>query len=52
MGGTQQGMFGFSASIDDIEDTCFTFHYRGNKNRRGFLVVHNKLSIDRLEKNK
>lgn len=52
MAETQQGMFRLSASIDDIEDTLFYLsRIEAIKIEGGFLVVHNRLSIDRLEKN-
>ncbi|MCY7310023.1 MAG: ATP-dependent helicase, partial [Chitinophagaceae bacterium] len=48
----EQGMFVMKVSIDDIEDTLFYLsRIEAIKIDGGFLVVHNKLSIDRLEKN-
>lgn len=48
----QLGMFGFTPSIDDIEDSLFYLsRIEAIKIEGGFLVVHNKLSIDRIEKN-
>ena len=47
-----QGMFSLKFSIDDIEDALFYLsRIDAIKIEGGFLVVHNKLSIDRLEKN-
>jgi len=48
----KQGMFKLDATIDDIEDSLFYLsRIEALKIEGGFLVVHNKLSIDRLEKN-
>jgi len=48
----EQGMFQFQVSIDDIEDTLFYLsRIEAVKIEGGFLVVHNKLSIERMEKN-
>lgn len=48
----EQGMFVIKISIDDIEDTLFYLsRIEAIKIEGGFLVVHNKLSINRLEKN-
>jgi ATP-dependent DNA helicase RecQ len=48
----QKGLFGITASIDDMEDTLFYLsRIEAIRIEGGFLVVHNKLSIDRLEKN-
>ncbi|WP_026764550.1 RecQ family ATP-dependent DNA helicase [Sediminibacterium salmoneum] len=48
----EQGMFAFKASIDDIEDSLFYLsRIEAIKIEGGFLVVHNKLTIDRIEKN-
>lgn len=48
----EQGMFAIKVSIDDIEDTLFYLsRIEAIKIEGGFLVVHNRLSIDRLEKN-
>ncbi len=48
----KQGMFATPVSIDDIEDTLFYLsRIESIKIEGGFLVVHNKLSIDRIEKN-
>jgi len=48
----KQGIFKFDATIDDIEDSLFYLsRIEALKIEGGFLVVHNKLSIDRLEKN-
>ncbi len=48
----EQGMFAMQISIDDIEDTLFYLsRIEAIKIEGGFLVVHNRLSIDRLEKN-
>ena len=49
---TEQGLFSVQASIDDIEDSLFYLsRIEAIKIEGGFLVVHNKLTIDRLEKN-
>jgi ATP-dependent DNA helicase RecQ len=48
----KQGMFGFAITIDDIEDTLFYLsRIEAIKIEGGFLVVYNKLSIERLETN-
>jgi ATP-dependent DNA helicase RecQ len=48
----EQGMFSVKATIDDIEDTLFYLsRIEAIKIEGGFLVVHNKLTIDRIEKN-
>ncbi len=48
----QSGMFSLKASIDDVEDSLFYLsRIEAIKIEGGFLVVHNRLSIDRLEKN-
>jgi ATP-dependent DNA helicase RecQ len=48
----EQGMFSLKATIDDIEDTLFYLsRIEAIKIEGGFLVVHNKLTIDRIEKN-
>lgn len=48
----RQGIFKITATIDDIEDTLFYLsRIEAIKIEGGFLVVHNRLSIDRLEKN-
>jgi ATP-dependent DNA helicase RecQ len=47
-----QGMFAIKAGIDDIEDSLFYLsRIEAIKIEGGFLVVHNKLTIDRIEKN-
>ncbi len=47
-----QGMFAIKASLDDIEDSLFYLsRIEAIKIEGGFLVVHNKLTIDRIEKN-
>jgi len=52
MAGTQQGLFGFTPSLDDIEDSLFYLsRIESIKIEGGFLVVHNRLSIDRVEMN-
>lgn len=49
---TEQGMFSLDATLDDIEDTLFYLsRIDAIKIEGGFLVVHNKLTIDRIEKN-
>lgn len=48
----EQGMFSVKASLDDIEDSLFYLsRIEAIKIEGGFLVVHNKLTIDRIEKN-
>lgn len=48
----RQSMFKISATIDDVEDALFWLsRIEAIKIEGGFLVVHNRLSIDRLEKN-
>lgn len=48
----RQGMFKFDLSIDDIEDALFYLsRIEALKIDGGFLVIHNKLSINRIEKN-
>lgn len=48
----RQSMFKLNATIDDVEDTLFYLsRIEAIKIEGGFLVVHNRLSIDRLEKN-
>lgn len=48
----QQGLFNEKASLDDIEDALFYLsRIEALKIEGGFLVVYNKLSINRLEKN-
>ncbi len=48
---SQQGFFKEDVSIDDIEDALFYLsRIEALKIEGGFLVVYNKLSIDRLEK--
>jgi ATP-dependent DNA helicase RecQ len=48
----EQGMFRFVPSIDDVEDTLFYLSRIDSiKIEGGFLVVHNKLSIERVEMN-
>ena len=52
MAESQQGMFSLKVSIDDIEDSLFYLsRIEAIKIEGGFLVVHNKLTIERLEKN-
>lgn len=49
---SEQGMFSVKASLDDIEDSLFYLsRIEAIKIEGGFLVVHNKLTIDRIEKN-
>jgi ATP-dependent DNA helicase RecQ len=49
---SKKGLFNITAGIDDIEDTLFYLsRIESIKIDGGFLVVHNKLTIDRLEKN-
>jgi ATP-dependent DNA helicase RecQ len=49
---SQQGMFSIKATIDDIEDSLFYLsRIDAIKIEGGFLVIHNRLTIDRLEKN-
>ena len=49
---SRSGMFSIKASIDDIEDSLFYLsRIEAIKIEGGFLVVHNRLSIDRIEKN-
>jgi ATP-dependent DNA helicase RecQ len=46
------GLFDIKASLDEIEDTLFYLsRIEAIKIEGGFLVVHNKLTIDRIEKN-
>lgn len=48
----KQGMFAIKATIDDVEDTLFYLsRIEAIKIEGGFLVVHNKLTIERIEKN-
>lgn len=48
----EQGMFSLQASIDDVEDSLFYLsRIEAIKIEGGFLVVHNKLTIERIEKN-
>ncbi|MFC1224763.1 RecQ family ATP-dependent DNA helicase [Pedobacter sp. BG31] len=48
----EQGMFSIQADIDDIEDSLFYLSRIGAiKIEGGFMVVHNKLTIERIEKN-
>jgi ATP-dependent DNA helicase RecQ len=48
----QQGLFAAKQTIDDIEDTLFYLsRIEAIKIEGGFLVVHNRLTIDRLEAN-
>ncbi len=50
--GNQVQMFEVKATIDDIEDTLFYLsRIEAIKIEGGFLVVYNKLTIDRLEQN-
>ncbi|WP_118953012.1 RecQ family ATP-dependent DNA helicase [Taibaiella helva] len=47
-----QGMFALKAGIDDIEDSLFYLsRIEAIKIEGGFLVAHNKLTIERIEKN-
>ena len=47
-----QGLFAFKATIEDIEDTLFYLsRIEAIKIEGGFLVVYNKLTIDRVEQN-
>ena len=49
---SKAGLFTVNATIDDIEDTLFYLsRIEAIKIEGGFLVVHNKLTIERLEKN-
>ena len=49
---SKKSLFNITATIDDIEDTLFYLsRIESIKIEGGFLVVHNKLTIDRLEKN-
>ncbi len=49
---SEQGMFSLKASIDDIEGSLFYLsRIEAIKIEGGFLVVYNKLTIDRVEKN-
>jgi ATP-dependent DNA helicase RecQ len=48
----EQGMFSVQAGIDDIEDSLFYLSRIGAiKIEGGFMVVYNKLTIERIEKN-
>ncbi len=48
----EQGMFSLKASIDDVEDTLFYLsRIEAIKIEGGFLVLHNRLTIERIEKN-
>lgn len=48
----KQGMFSLKADIYDIEDSLFYLSRIGAiKIEGGFMVVHNKLTIERIEKN-
>lgn len=48
----RQSIFKLNATIDDVEDTLFYLsRIEAIKIEGGFLVVHNRLSIDRIEKN-
>lgn len=48
----KQGLFSVKATIDDIEDSLFYLsRIEAIKIEGGFMVVHNKLTIDRIEKN-
>jgi len=48
----EQGMFAVKAGIDDIEDSLFYLsRIEAIKIEGGFLVVYNKLTIERIEKN-
>lgn len=47
-----QGLFVFKATIEDIEDTLFYLsRIEAIKIEGGFMVVYNKLTIDRIEQN-
>jgi len=47
-----QGLFTFKTKIEDFEDTLFYLsRIEAIKIEGGFLVMYNKLTIDRLEKN-
>jgi ATP-dependent DNA helicase RecQ len=49
---SKAGLFTVNATLDDIEDTLFYLsRIEAIKIEGGFLVVHNKLTIERLEKN-
>ena len=48
----KEGMFSVKASLDDIEDSLFYLsRIEAIKIEGGFLVVYNKLTIDRVETN-
>ena len=48
----KQGMFSIQATIDDVEDSLFyLLKIEAIKIEGGFLVVYNKLTIDRIETN-
>ncbi|PSK90997.1 RecQ family ATP-dependent DNA helicase [Taibaiella chishuiensis] len=48
----EQGMFSLQATIDDVEDSLFYLsRIAAIKIEGGFLVVHNRLTIERIEKN-
>lgn len=48
----EQGMFSLKASIDDIEDSLFYLsRIEAIKLEGGFLVLYNRLTIQRVEKN-
>ncbi len=52
MSETEQGLYTFEVSLDDVEDTLFYLsRIEAIKIEGGFLVIHNRLSIDRIEKN-
>jgi ATP-dependent DNA helicase RecQ len=47
-----QGLFVFKSTIEDIEDTLFYLsRIEAIKIEGGFMVVYNKLTIDRIEQN-
>lgn len=49
---SEQGMFSVQATIDDVEDSLFYLsRIEAIKIEGGFLVIHNKLTIERIEKN-
>ena len=48
----QEGVFARKFSIDDVEDTLFYLsRIEALRIEGGFMVIHNKLSIERLERN-
>ncbi|MFD2921312.1 RecQ family ATP-dependent DNA helicase [Terrimonas rubra] len=48
----EQGLFAIQVTIDDVEDSLFYLsRIEAIKIEGGFLVVHNRLTIERIEKN-